>query len=258
MKFVLLAALPMLAAVLASNLFAADPAKDSKVYEMRIYYANEGKLDALHARFRDHTLKLFAKHGMTNVGYWVPVGDNAERKLVYVLAYPSKEAREASWKAFVADPVWKDAKAASEKDGVLVGKVETLFMSTTDYSPNALETTSGGRVFELRTYTTTPNNLLALDSRFRDHTIKLFAKHGMTNLIYWHLASGQPNVANTLVYLLGHKSVDAAKESFDNFRKDPDWLTARKASEEKAGGSLTVENGVKSEFLKPTDYSPLK
>jgi hypothetical protein len=101
---------------------------------MRIYYANEGKLEALHARFRDHTCKLFEKHGMTNIGYWVPVGDNPERKLVYILAYPSKEAREASWKAFQADEDWKKAKAESEKGGSLVGKVDSSFLTGTDYS----------------------------------------------------------------------------------------------------------------------------
>lgn len=112
----------------------AGPARDNRVFEMRIYYANEGKLEALHARFRDHTCKLFEKHGMTNIGYWVPVGDNPERKLVYILAYPSKEAREASWKAFQADEDWKKAKAESEKGGSLVGKVDSSFLTGTDYS----------------------------------------------------------------------------------------------------------------------------
>ena len=87
----------------------------------------------------------------------------------------------------------------------------------------------------------------------------LFAKHGMTNLIYWNLAAGSPQADRMLVYLLGHDSVDAAKASFDSFRQDPDWVTARKASEEKAGGSLTeAKDGVLSEFLVPTDYSTWK
>src|SRR4051812_16087847 len=86
-------------------------AADSKVYEMRIYYAAEGKLDDLNARFRNHTLRLFQNHGIENVGYWVPI-DNKENKLAYLLAYPSREAREKSWKEFFADPDWK--KAASE------------------------------------------------------------------------------------------------------------------------------------------------
>ena len=92
---------------------AAAAESDTRLYEMRVYWAAPGKLDALHARFRDHTTKLFEKHGMTNVGYFVPVGDNPERKLVYVLAYPDRKARDASWAAFVNDPEWKAAHEAS-------------------------------------------------------------------------------------------------------------------------------------------------
>ena len=98
-----------------------------------------------------------------------------------------------------------------------------------------------------------------LDSRFRDHTMKLFEKHGMSNIAYWHLAEGQPHADAMLIYLLSHKDKDAAKASFDGFRKDPEWNAAKNASEAKAGGSLTIaKDGVKSEFLKPTDYSPWK
>jgi len=114
---------------------AASPKPDNRFFEMRTYIANPGKMAALHSRFRDHTCKLFEKHGITNVGYWSPTtGDNAENTLVYILAYPSKEAREKSWKDFVADPDWVKAKADSEKDGVLVGKVISVFMTGTDYS----------------------------------------------------------------------------------------------------------------------------
>ena len=246
-------------AAAASTLTMTAFAADTRVYEMRTYYAAPGKLDALNARFRDHTCKLFEKHGITNIGYWMPI-ENPENKLVYVLAYPSRAARDASWKAFVADPDWKAAKAASETNGTLVAKVEQPYFVATDYSPEIKPSAgTGDRVFELRTYTCTPNNLPALDARFRDHTTKLFAKHGMTNLFYWHLMDDQPAAKDTLVYILAHKSTDAAKASFDAFRKDPDWVAARKASEEKAGGSLTVaEGGVKSVFMKATDYSPTK
>jgi hypothetical protein len=262
MKF--LALLLVYPALLISGASAADA--DSRVFEMRTYFAAPGKLDALHARFRDHTVKLFEKHGMTNIGYWVPIGtsptDNAnpENKLIYVLAFPSREARDQSFKAFGADPEWKKAHAESEKDGKLVSKIESLFMKATDYSPKIEPgKAAGDRVFEMRTYTCTPGNLGALDSRFRDHTIKLFGKHGITNLFYWHLLPDQPKADVTLLYILGHKSVEAAKASFDAFRKDPDWTAAREASEKKAGGSLTVaDGGVKSVFMKATDYSPTK
>src|SRR5215510_4494974 len=101
--------LPILAAVfVCAGTLAALGASDSTVYEMRIYYAAAGKLEALHTRFRDHTMKLFEKHGMVNVGYWVPI-ENTENKLVYVLSYPSRDAREKSWKAFMADSDWQKA-----------------------------------------------------------------------------------------------------------------------------------------------------
>jgi NIPSNAP len=117
---------------------AADepkPAADMRVFEMRTYYANPGKMKALHARFRDHTCKLFEKHGMTLIGFWSPIDkEKAEEMMVYILAYPSKEAADQAWKAFRDDPDWKKAKADSEKDGPLVKKVESVYLNPTDYS----------------------------------------------------------------------------------------------------------------------------
>ena len=115
----------------------------------------------------------------------------------------------------------------------------------------------GGRVFELRTYTTPSEGKLDdLQTRFRDHTVELFKKHGMENVAYWRPTPDQKDAKNTLVYLLAHKSVEAAKKSFDAFRQDPNWVKAKTESEK--NGSLTVPDGVKSEFLVPTDYSPMK
>jgi hypothetical protein len=245
----------------ATAAVAAEP--DTRLFEMRVYYAAEGKLDGLNARFRDHTLKLFAKHGMTSLGYFVPT-KNTENKLIYFLAYPSREARDASWKAFQADPDWKAAQKASEANGRLLTKGESAFLTATDYSALAQSKTYGQGVFELRTYTTEAGRLPDLNARFRDHTLKLFEKHGMTNVCYWNLAADQKGAksalvaSNTLIYLLTHKSEEAAKASFDGFRADPAWVAAKEASEKKAGGSLTIKDGVKSEFLVPTDYSPVK
>jgi len=133
----------MLAMLFGATLFAiaqAPPsaAKGGRVFEMRTYYANPGKLEALHSRFRDHTTKLFEKHGMTNMGYWIPIdgttGAATGNTLVYILSYPSLEARKKSWEAFQNDPVWKAARDASEKDGKLVEKVDSVFLTATDYS----------------------------------------------------------------------------------------------------------------------------
>jgi NIPSNAP len=111
----------------------------------------------------------------------------------------------------------------------------------------------GTRVFELRTYTTHPGKLDALNARFRNHTLKLFEKHGMTNVVYT-TPMDAPQSQNTLIYLLAHKSREAAKASFDAFRSDPDWVKARTESE--AAGPIVVK--VDSVFLTPTDYSPMK
>jgi hypothetical protein len=109
---------------------------DTRVFELRTYYATPGKMEALHARFRDHTCRLFKKHGMTLVGFWSPTDPkSAEEKMVYVLAFPSREAADKSWKAFRDDPEWKTARDASEKNGKLVDRVESVFMKATDYSP---------------------------------------------------------------------------------------------------------------------------
>jgi hypothetical protein len=113
-------------------------AKDSRVFEMRTYYAAPGKLEDLQSRFRDHTLKLFEKHGMTNIGYWVPVdektGQPSGNTLVYILAFPSLEARAKSWDAFRADPTWNTVRDESEKNGKLLEKIESVFLKATDYS----------------------------------------------------------------------------------------------------------------------------
>lgn len=230
-------------------------AEDTKVYEQRIYHANPGKLDALHARFRDHTVALFDKYKMEQLGYFIPT-ENEDNILIYWLAYPSKEARDAAWKGFRDDPDWKAAYAASTKDGKLVGKVDSLFLSATEYSPaiKALIKKDDTRAFELRTYTTNEGKLPNINARFRDHTCKLFEKHGITNLAYWNFHKGQDGADVTLTYLVAHATPEARNNNFKAFGSDPDWKAARKASEK--DGKILIKGGVKSTMLKPTDYSP--
>src|SRR6266487_1652291 len=129
-----------LAAIVAAAPLGAEEGKEAKVegkhgcFEMRTYTAAEGKLEALQARFRDHTNALFLKHGMTVIGYWVPMppakegeADRSKNTLVYILAYPDKETRDKMWKEFAGDPDWKTAQSESEKNGKLVTKVESVF-----------------------------------------------------------------------------------------------------------------------------------
>lgn len=231
---------------------------DTRLYELRTYHALPGRLDNLLARFRDHTTKLFEKHGMTNVGYWVPV-DNKDNLLIYLLSYPDRASRDASWKAFIGDEEWKKVASESEKSGKIVAKIDQVFLSATPFSPGfAAGSGSSGRLFEMRTYTTTPGNLPALHHRFRNHTVQLFSKHGMTNLGYFQPVAGQAGADEALLYFLAHKDAESAAKSWADFRSDPVWLSAKKASEEAAGGSLTVPDGVKSVFLKATDFSAIR
>ena len=240
--------------VLAAALVTASAA-DTRLFELRTYYANPDKLDALHARFRDHTVKLFEKHGMTNLGYWTP-DENKDNKLVYVLAYKNRAERDRAWKAFLGDATWKKAYAESTKDGKLVKKVDRVFMKATDYSPvfKVAKSANGERTFQLRTYTTPRGKLSGLHARFRDHTVKLFEKHGLTNVAYWTPTEKRKGAQNTLIYIIAADSPDAIKQAFGGFRKDPAWYKARTESEK--NGKLTSK--VVGVNMSPTDYSPTR
>jgi len=244
------------AAVLAT--VATATAAETRVYELRTYTATPGNLQAVIARFRNHTTKLFEKHGMVNVGYWVPADekDGSADKLVYLLEHKSREAAAASWKAFGADPEWQAARKASEVNGKIVAKAESIFLSAADFA-KAMDAGNGqgtGRIFELRTYVAAEGKLANLDARFRDHTVALFTKHGMTNLGYFHPTDADKGAGNTLVYFLAFPSREAAAKSWQGFRDDPAWAKARDASEK--NGKLTTK--VTSVFLNPTDFSKLK
>ncbi len=108
----------------------------ARVFELRTYTTPAGRLPALERRFREHTLEIFARHGMTNVAYWTPEDTaRASNTLVYLLAHRSREDAARSWAAFGADPEWRRVQAASEADGRVVDKVESVFLDPTDFSP---------------------------------------------------------------------------------------------------------------------------
>jgi hypothetical protein len=117
----------------ASRARAQGPAR---IFEIRTYTASEGKLSELHARFRNHTLRLFEKHGMTNVGYWSPEdAPLSGNTLIYILAHESRDAAKKSWEAFRQDPDWQKVQKESEANGKLTAKIDSVFMDATDYSP---------------------------------------------------------------------------------------------------------------------------
>jgi hypothetical protein len=119
---------PLTVALLAVMTLSAE----NRVFELRTYTSIDGKLENLLARFRDHTIKLFEKHGMQNIGYWVP--KETPNTLIYIVAHKSQDAAKASWDAFRKDPVWLKAREASEAQGKIVDKVTTVFMDPVDFS----------------------------------------------------------------------------------------------------------------------------
>lgn len=135
----LLQSLPAATLLPAAAWATAQPnaaAASTGVYELRVYHTYAGKLDDLLKRFREHTTKLFEKHGIKNVAYWVPLDEPAKSStLIYILAHPSREAAATNWKAFQDDPEWKSVRDKSEENGKIVEKVDSTFMALTDFSP---------------------------------------------------------------------------------------------------------------------------
>lgn len=260
----------VIAALLAGPLPAADPEPDPprhlppeaplRLYELRKIQAAPGKLDALHTRLRDQQIPLLEQHGIWTQGVFVPVGENPEGIVYLLTAAEGLGPMVEGWAGLRDDPKWQEVVAESDHDGKVVADEDFQRLITTHWSPVFTpEKSAESRVFELRTYhCPDPSKHTALLRRFHNHTMKLFEKHGMHNLVYW-VPDERPASQQRLVYLLAHKSQEAAKKSFTAFRSDPDWIAAKKASEEQAGGSLTnAENGVVSEFLTATEYSPLR
>ncbi len=228
--------------------------EDNRYYELRTYYSPEGKRPDLIKRFQNHTVKLFEDSGMENIGYFLPIDEN-NQTLVYFLSYPDKAARDASWKQFLENPKWKKAHKKSIKKGELVSKIDEVFLTKApELNPETnVKLMQGDKIFELRTYTCLPGKLENLNTRFRDHTLKLFEKHGMVNLTYW-FTEEKDGTQPKLVYLLSHKNMEAAKASWDAFRVDPDWISARDASE--ANGKIVEK--VESLYLKALPFSAIK
>lgn len=229
-------------------------AADESVYELRIYICEPGRLPALEKRFKDHTLKLFEKHGMENVAYWVPIeGEQAQNTLIYILRHKSRAAAKASWDAFRADPDWNRVRAASEEDGKILARApEAVFLQATDYSgkPGPL---AKDKVYELRTYTAAEGKREAMNERFRKHTDKLFAKHGMKSYGYW-TPTDEPRSNSELIYVLEHASREAADASWKAFLDDPEWKAVHARSE--ANGPLVSK--IDRVWMKGVAWGPEK
>jgi hypothetical protein len=236
------------------------------LFDFRVLQASPGKLDALHARLRDQQIPFLEQHGIFTLGVFVPAGENPNQLVYLLTGADGLGTMTEGWADLREDPKWLHVVAETDKDGRLVAQESHQQLRFTAWSPKfppdkpaQPQAEPNPRVFELRTYTCPDRRKhSALMRRFREHTMNLFAKHGMTNIVYW-VPDEEPESWSRLVYLLAHDSQDAARKSFEAFRSDPEWLAAKKASEEVAGGSLTnPDKGVVSEFLTPAEYSPLK
>jgi len=139
-KKVLALAIAVVALVFVSGFVAGNAVgaqSDSRrVYELRTYTAPEGKLSELDKRFRDHTMRIFKKHGMENVGYWHPQdAPDSSSTLIYIVSHKNRDAAKKSWADFQADPEWQKVSTESQVNGRIVSKVVSVFMDPTDYSP---------------------------------------------------------------------------------------------------------------------------
>jgi len=187
--------------------YAESQGLDTSVYELRTYTTTPGNLPKLLARFRDHTLALFEKHGIVNVAYWVPqdADKGAANTLVYLVKHKSRDAAAESWKAFAADPEWIKVKNASEAQGKIVDHIDSIFLAKTDYSTEfPIGQQNPARIFELRTYTTPEGLLTNLDARFRGGETDLFVKEGMTKIFFSHPTDLDKGSSHILIYMLAH------------------------------------------------------
>jgi hypothetical protein len=240
-----------------SESVASHPAA---AYEWHTIVAAPGQLDAVHVRLRDVVLPALGRKGLGCVGVFAPAGENLEGLVHLVVSSGGNGGQPTAGELLANDAEWQALLAGSDGKPALATQRSMQRLRTTAWSPLPdAGPQATPRMFELRTYTSPDAaKRVALLRRFESHTMKLFAKHGMTNVIYW-TPDGGPDADTKIVYLLAHDSTAAAKESFAAFRQDPDWIAAKTASEAAAGGSLTTkEKGVVSEFLSPAAYSPLR
>ena len=228
------------------------------LYELRTYKAAPDRMGALQARFREHTLGLFQRHGIENVAYWTTMVGGPSDELIYLLRYESMAARELAWRGFVADEEWRQVfrKSTEAAGGSLTLSTEARFLTPTNFSPGDHGGDPGGeaapRLFEWRAYTASLDRMGELLRRFRDTTVAKFEEHGATNVGYWLNAVGGRN--DELQYALAYRDMAHREQVWAAFGHDPEWLAVR--AESNKDGNLVAH--LSNSFLAPTDYSPLR
>ncbi len=223
----------------------------SSYFEMRTYTVHDGKMPDLIQRFQNHTRALFTKHGIENVAYFLSE-EELQKKLTFILGYPSASERDIRWNNFANDPEWKAVAAASEANGKIVQKVDQVFMVWAK-GLNSRKISRPSGIFQLRTYHLLPGRLDAIQSRFRDHTQALFEKQGLSNYPYW-ITVEKDGAQPKLVYFIGHQSKEEFNAAFGRFVADPEWIKVRDASE--VSGKIVEK--IDSHFYTALPFSPMK
>ena len=216
------------------------------IYEWRTYEATPGKLPALQTHL-EVAAGLFKKHQLGVLGFWTEeIGTGGQ--VNYMWIYEDLAEREKKLAAFGSDSVWKRqvAEETEREGGPVVARTHNTMLQLTPYSPTPRLTT---KIQEWRIYEAMPGKLPDLHNRFANHTLRLFEKHGITNIGYWTEVFG---TSNRLVYMLGYPSLGDREKSWTAFQADPDWQQARAESEK--NGPLVAKTYAR--ILRPTAYSP--
>lgn len=227
------------------------------IYELRIYQANEGRFQDLIKRFREHTDRLFRKHGLESIGYWIPTDGTPKqrRRFVYILKHPSRYAAYRNWVNFGNDREWQAVLDRPEFQGLLSERPISLFLNSNELSAQAAKSgESAGGAFELRTYSARPGKLARLRQRFLNHTTGLLAKHGIRTIAHW-TAFDTPESAVTLICLVRHADRKQADSNWKSFHGDLAWQKIERESER--DGKLLAAPPERL-FLKALEFSPLR
>ena len=222
---------------------------DGPVYELRIYAAAEDRLGHLIARFREHTDRLFRKHKMEPVAYWLPTDGTAKekRRFVYILKHPSRYAAYQNWNAFTHDPEWKRGVLEKpEFQRLLSERPESIFLTSNGF-PNKSNRSNTPSIYELRIKTAKPEKLAALYQYHNDQGLKLHLKHDIHTMGCW-FAYDRPESENALYTLLRHPSRPQAELNWKSLESDSAWR--------KTKGNLAEKT--ERLYLKPLNFSPMK
>ena len=224
-------------------------------YELRVYTVTSNKMDGVLERFRETVDPVRRKHGITTVGYWSPPDTTNGGTFAYLMAAASKDALKEQEKAFGADPQFKEGYAVSNrKHGKTVDKIVSLPLSVATTARFDFTNSAKPRAFDLRIYSILPGKLDEFRSRWRDHAVPIYERHGLHSIGWWISDKKDGDGHDQFICLLAGKNVDTIQKSIGAFHKDPEWQRVEKETEK--DGKL--RSGVIAYKLLPGDFSSLK